>query len=478
MHTTLVTAMQYDTNLKRILSLFSLCTLVLLQSASAQKQTIDFEDLLEGQVVSSVNADGGFGPVSVFGLNDRYEDLNPGSNVNSAVIFDSDCDPNCTGGDKDLGSPNETFGGPGEGAGGEMGSTYENFATLGNILIIHERPGEISNVPLGIPGVAAPDDETRSSSITIIFPEPVIMYSFDMIDRESNETQNVVLFGEGDVELGMFDTPSTDDNGYATIKTDIGTEDLGTEGVVKMVMNHRGSGGLDNIVFAPPPPPPPPGGGCSYTIGFWKTHPEVWPVDNLDLGSGNYDADALMTILNTEPKGDKSLILAHQLIATKLNVANGADPTDLGTAIADADAWLTTYGIGDGQKKWEGGEETKNTLDGFNNGLIGPGHCDATSKTVKRRGNASSPDSFKLISSYPNPFNPQTTITFNLATRSNVRLTVHDMLGRELEVLIQGNLDAGSYEAIFDAGNLPSGTYLYRLITPAGVVTGKMILAK
>ena len=460
---------------KCILGLFALGALFFVQSALAQQQTIDFEGLVEGQVVSSVTADGGFGPITVFGQNGGDE------TTNAAVIFDSTCPGGCSGGDPDLGTPNSDFGGPGldnDGIateGGNSGSPFQNDQAFNNILIVHEHLDEIID---GM--VADPDDDGGKTSIVITFPEPVTIYSFDMIDRENNESQGVELFDGSDVLIGTFDTPATGDNGIATVQTDSGLPGSGTAGVVKLVMSHKGSGGLDNVVFLPPPPP---GGGCTYTQGFWKNHFDVWPVDGLNLGGVEYTNVQLLNILNTAVKGDKSLSLAHQLIAAKLNVANGADPSEIAGAIADADAWLAAHGgVGSGQKKWDGGEPIKDALDAYNNGWIGPGHCDDTaSKAPVRRHDVlagETPNEFDLISSYPNPFNPQTTITFSVKSTSHVRLAVYDMLGRELQVLVNGVLNAGSYDAVFDAGDLPSGTYLSRLVTPTGVTTSKMILAK
>jgi len=87
----------------------------------------------------------------------------------------------------------------------------------------------------------------------------------------------------------------------------------------------------------------PPPNRCELTQGFWKTHPDAWPVTSLVLGSQTYTQAELLTILNTPVKGDASLILADQLIAAKLNIANGSNPTPIGPTIADADALLSTF---------------------------------------------------------------------------------------------------------------------------------------
>ncbi|MEM1095144.1 MAG: T9SS type A sorting domain-containing protein, partial [Bacteroidota bacterium] len=73
------------------------------------------------------------------------------------------------------------------------------------------------------------------------------------------------------------------------------------------------------------------------------------------------------------------------------------------------------------------------------------------------------PTTITLGQNYPNPFNPTTTIPFTLSQQTDVRLAVYDVLGREVQVLVDGLWSAGSHTAVFEAGNLPSGTYLYRL---------------
>ena len=91
---------------------------------------------------------------------------------------------------------------------------------------------------------------------------------------------------------------------------------------------------------------------------------------------------------------------------------------------------------------------------------------------------------FVLGQNSPNPFNPSTNISFNIPKQSIVRLAVYDILGREVVKLADENMQAGNYSKIFDASNLPSGVYFYRLIAePADGSTGfseikRMILVK
>jgi hypothetical protein len=88
------------------------------------------------------------------------------------------------------------------------------------------------------------------------------------------------------------------------------------------------------------------------------------------------------------------------------------------------------------------------------------------------------PTSFVLYQNYPNPFNPSTTIEFDIPERTNVKLIIYDILGREVETLIDKELEPGKYKINFTATNLPSGVYFYTLRTPKFTKTNKMLLIK
>ena len=86
------------------------------------------------------------------------------------------------------------------------------------------------------------------------------------------------------------------------------------------------------------------------------------------------------------------------------------------------------------------------------------------------------------VENYPNPFNPQTTLRITLSEEAHVRLTVYDVLGREITVLVEGTRLAGTHEARFDGSRLPSGLYVYRLtVTGEGgpqETTGRLTLLR
>lgn len=94
------------------------------------------------------------------------------------------------------------------------------------------------------------------------------------------------------------------------------------------------------------------------------------------------------------------------------------------------------------------------------------------------RETVSMPEGIVLLGNWPNPFNPTTVIGFRLSVSSDTRLAVHDVLGREVAVLVDGQLPSGNHQIRFDATGLPSGTYLVRLEAGSQVLTRRMTLLK
>ncbi len=98
--------------------------------------------------------------------------------------------------------------------------------------------------------------------------------------------------------------------------------------------------------------------------------------------------------------------------------------------------------------------------------------------TTNIDGVSEQPSQVALLSSYPNPFNPEATIRFDVRKSQQVRLSVFNELGQQVMVLVNGRLEAGQHEARLVAYGLPSGTYFVRLETDTGVVTRSIVLTK
>ena len=117
---------------------------------------------------------------------------------------------------------------------------------------------------------------------------------------------------------------------------------------------------------------------CTFTQGYWKNHPEAWPVGSLTLGNNTYTAAQLLQILQTPAGGNGLLILAHQLIAAKLNIADGADGSSIGADITNGDNLIGNLSIppiGSDTLPSSDVDTIANDLNDFNTGKTGPGHC-------------------------------------------------------------------------------------------------------
>src|SRR5260221_13885474 len=85
---------------------------------------------------------------------------------------------------------------------------------------------------------------------------------------------------------------------------------------------------------------------------------------------------------------------------------------------------------------------------------------------------------FNLSQNYPNPFNPSTLISFDIPKESKVRLSVFDILGKEIAVLSDGNRNPGHHAVVWDAAKFSSGIYFYKIIAGSFVETKRMVLVK
>jgi photosystem II stability/assembly factor-like uncharacterized protein len=98
--------------------------------------------------------------------------------------------------------------------------------------------------------------------------------------------------------------------------------------------------------------------------------------------------------------------------------------------------------------------------------------------TSVTKNNNQLPNKYELYQNYPNPFNPETNIKFQTSESGDVRITIFDILGRKVSILVNERLSPGTYNAVWDASDFPSGIYYYRLESNDYYETRKMILLK
>jgi hypothetical protein len=129
---------------------------------------------------------------------------------------------------------------------------------------------------------------------------------------------------------------------------------------------------------------PPSSDTCPLSQGYWKNHAENWLPNTIILGGQSYDKEALLDLLTMPVQGDASIILAKQLIAAKLNIANGSSETAIKDIVADADSLITAklpMGIKPSSVNGKKMTNDATKLDDYNHRLLTP-NCTTLDKKI------------------------------------------------------------------------------------------------
>ena len=286
----------------------------------------------------------------------------------------------------DILAPHTDFGGWGVGDGGKRTSSFANDTPLGNMLIIN-RTNQASQAY----------DYNSGGKILFDFSSlgTVTLKSVTVLDIDSYEAgSKVVLYGANSLVIKEVLMAVSGNNGKQVL-------DLGnTKGVSRMEIilgpagispngSLSGSGAIDNIEFFRETKEV---YGCTLTQGYWKTHAEV--------GSKKFDATwgdlpgkvfygsgmTYIDLMNTAPKGGNAYVtLAHQYIAAILNMKKASSPTEVNDVVLKATAYfsamdkskyLNTISAPYTTVKREDLVKWASILANYNEGKIGPGHCD------------------------------------------------------------------------------------------------------
>jgi hypothetical protein len=116
------------------------------------------------------------------------------------------------------------------------------------------------------------------------------------------------------------------------------------------------------------------------TPGYWKNHPEAWPVQTITVGTVTYTKTQAIALLDQVGK-DKTLTMFSSLVSAMLNVKIGNDSSCVGSTINDAQAWMTKYGpagsgVAASSYAWKVGEPLHRLMDNYNNGMLCAPHRD------------------------------------------------------------------------------------------------------
>lgn len=202
----------------------------------------------------------------------------------------------------------------------------------------------------------------------------------DVVDTTVTDANGFYLFE--DLTLGEYSVEVTTPAGFdattanaAGVSTELDSDQSGVDVVIDETT--RCDYTIDFGFVEPPTPPSNPGTG---TPGYWKNHPEAWPVDQIEIGGVVYTKAQAIAHMKNSGKGDKTYTMFMHLVCAILNVEIGNDDSCISQEIIDADAWMTAFPLGSkvagDSDAWELGEPLKNELDAYNNGLLCAPHRD------------------------------------------------------------------------------------------------------
>ncbi len=484
----------------------------------------------DGNIHSPVNPSGKYAGFSHIDFCFHYKlDISKTAETSYTRTFDWSIDKSCNGPAELTLAEGQVYNYPFSWTASVAGYTDSDFKVTGTITIANNTP--VAATITGISDVLS-GGETGNVDCDISFPYVLgsgatlnCTYSADLASPysgtntvtvttstplvEGDETTADFAFGNPTNLVDECVTVSDDCNAPTQVCSDaapftkqytcqIGPYDVCGEysytNTASFTTNDQGLTGSDNCTVSVEVPC---GGGCTLTQGYWKTHSEFGPAPydetwaQLPNGASTaffLSGQTYYQVLWTSPAGNAYYNLAHQYIAAQLNFLNGADPSAAQAAFNAATALFNTYTPAQVAAMKASNAVRKQfialaaTLDGYNNGLIGPGHCSESAAklgAVDAQSGAAVPAVFNLAQNYPNPFNPSTTLAFELPQATAVKLTIYNIAGQQVAIVFNGELPAGHHAFTWQPpAHLVSGVYLYKLQTNEFTTVKKMTLQK
>jgi hypothetical protein len=264
--------------------------------------------------------------------------------------------------------------------------------------------------------------------------------------------ENFPTFGE---TLGKTNHPALLENACASCHMKV-TENVDSEGNVILSGGHTFSmttpDGVDNVAACAP---------CHSFESFEA-------IDIEFNGTKDLDGDGSEEGLQMEVAGNVIRSIAN------VNYLH-LDSQDIG--VIDS-----TWSLVQAQAYYNYDAILEDRSGGMHNPKFAVGLLDATLNELKNAVGVAKtdilPNTYSLEQNYPNPFNPTTVINFSIPKAGDVKLAIYDALGREVEMLLDKKLDAGNYDADWNATNYAAGIYFYSITVNDFVSTKKMVLLK
>lgn len=216
-------------------------------------------------------------------------------------------------------------------------------------------------------------------------------------------------------------------------------------------------------------------GGATYVIKY----------DTSQLSFPDFPIAGRHYLFHNFTGGSYSSALVTKVVNNKLWLNIELDSDNQGFIVSGNNAWTDLVTLNFIKKvssplksiSWESSDNFWTVFGDDNSTLWSAGNFNNIVTNIEQ--NKISNENFELMQNYPNPFNPSTTISFNLKNSGNVNLTVYNILGEVVETLINSNMNSGNHKINFNASDLASGIYIYRLsVNNSYTAIKKMILLK
>jgi hypothetical protein len=231
--------------------------------------------------------------------------------------------------------------------------------------------------------------------------------------------------------------------------------------------------------------------GCTYSQGYWKTHSEFGPAPYdeawalLPDGASTtfyLSGKTYYEIMWSPPKGNAYYILAHQFIAAELNFLNGACHEDAQAAVAEATALFNMYTPAQiGSLKGNNPLRQQflalaSLLDDYNNGMIGPGHCDGGEKSSAVY--FGSDEAAIGMRVYPNPVSESGTVEITATEDTRTTIELYNLVGQRMGILFDEVALAGTtYQVVLDAKSYSKGFYIVVMKTDNSIQKEKVTIS-
>jgi uncharacterized lipoprotein YddW (UPF0748 family) len=205
----------------------------------------------------------------------------------------------------------------------------------------------------------------------------------------------------------------------------------------------------------------------------WRSMSVPNAVQDLTALPGDYEVQ--LTWLKPESRDD------HARYRYAVYRVDAADQRPASEVIKDASHLLSLTGLTSFTDEFEQdkyGNEYRYIVTALSRNNVEGEISEQLAVVTSAAGEPAIASEFELYQNYPNPFNPETVIRFRLPEATQVRLSVHDVLGREVAVLVSETLPSGSHSVTFEAGTLSTGVYIYRLQAGAFSQSRKMLFSK